>query len=125
MLSFRDTELRSSAGSLTHVSHSGRQTPDAGRPGAGWPRTRRSTAPMIAVSTTNACSSAAGSPSRRSAPAAAAWLPATGGVVAARARRLADPPPPARRVCHGLALAALTLAIAAFAFLPAFAVTVI
>jgi hypothetical protein len=27
MLSFRDTELRSSAGSLTHVSHSGRRTP--------------------------------------------------------------------------------------------------
>jgi hypothetical protein len=78
---------------------------------------------MIAVSTTNACPSGAGSPSRRSAPAAAAWLPATGGVVAARARRLADPPPPARRVCHGLALAALTLAIAASAFLPAFAVT--
>jgi len=53
MLSFRDTELRSSDGSLTRMSHS-----NAGRPGAGWPRTRRSTAPMIAVSTTNACSSA-------------------------------------------------------------------
>ena len=26
MLSFRDTELRSSAGSLTHMSHSGRRT---------------------------------------------------------------------------------------------------
>ena len=57
------------------------------------------------------------------AKAGQSGLPATGGVVAARARRLADPPPPARRVCHGLALAALTLAIAASAFLPAFAVT--
>ncbi len=56
--------------------------------------------------------------------APAAWLPATGGVVAARVRRLADPPPPARWVCHGLALAALTLAIAAAsALVPAFAVT--
>jgi Zn-dependent protease with chaperone function len=45
--------------------------------------------------------------------ASAAWLAATGGVVAARVRRLADPPAPGRRVCHGLALAALTLAIAA------------
>jgi len=43
----------------------------------------------------------------------AAWLAATGGVVSARVRRLADPSPPARRVCHGLALTALTLAIAA------------
>jgi Zn-dependent protease with chaperone function len=43
----------------------------------------------------------------------APWLAATGGVVAARARRLADPPAHTRRVCHGLALATLTLAIAA------------
>ena len=57
------------------------------------------------------------------APAPAAWLPATGGVVAARVRRLADPPAPARSVCHGLALAAVTLAIAAAALLPALAVT--
>jgi Zn-dependent protease with chaperone function len=47
------------------------------------------------------------------APVPAAWLAATGGVVAARVRRLADPPARSRRVCHGLALAALTLAIAA------------
>jgi Zn-dependent protease with chaperone function len=54
----------------------------------------------------------------------AAWLPATGGVVAARVRRLADPPAPARSVCHGLALAALTLAIIAIAgLLPALAIT--
>jgi len=57
------------------------------------------------------------------APASAAWLPATGGVVAARVRRLADPPAPARSVCHGLALAVVTLAIAAAALLPALAVT--
>jgi Zn-dependent protease with chaperone function len=47
------------------------------------------------------------------APAPAAWLAATGGVVAARVRRLAEPPPRARWVGHGLALAALALAIAA------------
>jgi Zn-dependent protease with chaperone function len=57
------------------------------------------------------------------APAPAAWLPATGGAVAARVRRLADPPAPARSVCHGLALAVVTLAIAAAALLPALAVT--
>ena len=58
------------------------------------------------------------------APARAAWLGATGGVVAARARRLAEPPGPARRVCHGLALAVLTLAIpAASALVLAFAIT--
>ena len=51
------------------------------------------------------------------APAPAAWLPATGGVIAARIRRLADPPTPARRACYGLALAALTLAIAVSAAL--------
>jgi len=45
--------------------------------------------------------------------APAAWLAATGGVVAARVQRLAEPPPRARWLCHGLALAALTLAIAA------------
>jgi beta-lactamase regulating signal transducer with metallopeptidase domain len=58
-------------------------------------------------------------------PAPAAWLPGGGGgVVAARVRRLADPPPPARWLCHGLALAALTLAIAAAsALVPVFAVT--
>ena len=43
---------------------------------------------------------------------------------AARVRRLADPPPTARWLCHGLALAALTLAIAAAsALVPVFAVT--
>jgi hypothetical protein len=58
------------------------------------------------------------------AQAPAAWLPATGGVIAARVRRLADPPPPARRACRELALAALTLAIAAAsALVPAFAIT--
>jgi hypothetical protein len=54
----------------------------------------------------------------------AAWLAATGGVVTARVRRLADPPPPARWVRHGLALTALTLAIAAAsALVPVLAVT--
>jgi hypothetical protein len=53
-----------------------------------------------------------------------ARLPDAGGVVAARVRRLVDPPPPARWLCHGLALAALTLTIAAVAALvPVFAVT--
>ena len=47
----------------------------------------------------------------------------TGGVVAARVRRLADPPASARSVCHGLALAAIRLAIAVAALLPALAVT--
>ena len=57
-------------------------------------------------------------------PAPAAWLPGAGGVVAARVRRLADPPPPARWLCHGLALTAVTLAIAAAsALVPVFAVT--
>lgn len=58
------------------------------------------------------------------APAPASWLPATGGVVAARVRRLAEPPPRARWVCHGLALAALTLAIVVTsALVPVFAIT--
>jgi Zn-dependent protease with chaperone function len=62
--------------------------------------------------------------SAAAAQAPAAWLAATGGVVATRVRRLAEPAPPARGVCHGLALAALTLAIAAAsALMPAFAVT--
>lgn len=57
-------------------------------------------------------------------PTSAAWLPAAGGAVAARVRRLADPPPPARWLCHGLALTALTLAIAAVsALVPVFALT--
>jgi len=56
--------------------------------------------------------------------APAAWLAATGGVVAARVQRLAEPPPRARWLRHGLALAALTLAIAAVcALVLAFAVT--
>jgi Zn-dependent protease with chaperone function len=56
--------------------------------------------------------------------ASAAWLAATGGVVAARVRRLADPPAPARWLCHGIALTALTLAIAATSTLvPLLAVT--
>jgi len=50
---------------------------------------------------------------RLSAGPPAAWLAATGGVVAARVRRLAAPPAPARWVGHGLALAGLTVAIAA------------
>jgi hypothetical protein len=59
-----------------------------------------------------------------SAVARLAEMPAAGGAVAARARRLADPPSPARWLCHGLALAALTLAIAsASALVPVFAVT--
>jgi Zn-dependent protease with chaperone function len=54
----------------------------------------------------------------------AAWLAATGGVVATRVRRLTEPAPPARWACHGLALAAFMLAIAAAsALVPAFAVT--
>lgn len=58
------------------------------------------------------------------APAPASWLPATGGVVAARVRRLASPPAPGRLACYGLALAALTLAVAAVAVLvPAAAMT--
>jgi Zn-dependent protease with chaperone function len=61
------------------------------------------------------------------APAAqtpAAWLAATGGVAATRVRRLAEPAPAARWACHGLALAAVMLAIAAAsALVPAFAVT--
>jgi Zn-dependent protease with chaperone function len=57
-------------------------------------------------------------------PAPAAWLAATGSIVAARVRRLAEPVPPARWMCHGLALAALMLAIvAASALVPASAVT--
>jgi Zn-dependent protease with chaperone function len=57
-------------------------------------------------------------------PMPAAWLAATGGVVAARARRLAEPPPRSRWLGHGLALAALTLAIAAASVLvPLLAVT--
>jgi len=56
--------------------------------------------------------------------APAARLPAAGGVVAARVRRLADPPPPVRWLGHGLALTALTLAIAAAsALVPVVAVT--
>ena len=58
------------------------------------------------------------------APAPAAWLAATGGIIAIRIRRLAEPAPPARRACHGLALAAITLAIlGATALVPAFTVT--
>ena len=58
------------------------------------------------------------------APAPPAWLPTAGSVVAARVRRLADPPPLTRWACHGLALAVLTLAIAAAsALVPVFAVT--
>ena len=61
MLPFRDTELRSSVGSLTPMSHSGRRT--ARRRLAAYPAVN---SPMIAVSTTNACASAAGSPAGRS-----------------------------------------------------------
>jgi beta-lactamase regulating signal transducer with metallopeptidase domain len=59
-----------------------------------------------------------------STQAPAAWLAATGGVVATRVRRLVEPPPFTRWMCHGLALAALTLAIVvASALVPALAVT--
>ena len=59
-----------------------------------------------------------------STQAPAAWLAATGGIVATRVRRLAEPPPLTRWVCHGLALAALTLAIVvASVLVPALAVT--
>lgn len=52
------------------------------------------------------------------------WLPATGGVIAIRVRRLADPPAPGRLARYRLALAALTLTIAAAAVLvPAVAMT--
>jgi Zn-dependent protease with chaperone function len=47
----------------------------------------------------------------------ASWLPATGGVVATRIRRLAEPPAPSRLARYRLALAALTLALAAAAVL--------
>jgi Zn-dependent protease with chaperone function len=58
------------------------------------------------------------------AQAPAAWLGATGGVVAARVRRLAEPASPACWARYGLALAALTAAIAAASvLLPALAVT--
>jgi Zn-dependent protease with chaperone function len=58
------------------------------------------------------------------AQAPAAWLAATGGVIATRVRRLAEPAPPTRRACHGLALAVLTLTIAAASVLvPAFTIT--
>jgi Zn-dependent protease with chaperone function len=58
------------------------------------------------------------------AQAPAAWLGATGGVVAARVRRLAEPAPPARWAAYGLALAALTVVIAAASVLvPALAIT--
>ena len=53
--------------SLTHMSHSGRRT--ARRRLAAYPTVN---SPMIAVSTTNACSSAAGSPAGRSA-ASSPW----------------------------------------------------
>jgi Zn-dependent protease with chaperone function len=53
-----------------------------------------------------------------------AWLAATGGVVAARVQRLAEPPGPARWLGHGIALALLTVAIAAAsALVVTFAVT--
>jgi Zn-dependent protease with chaperone function len=56
--------------------------------------------------------------------APAAWLAATGGYIATRVRRLAEPASPGRRACYGLALAVLTLAIAAAsALVPAFTVT--
>ena len=67
MLPFRDTELRSSAGSLTGMSHSGRRP--TRRRLAAYPAVN---SPMIAVSPTNACSSAAGSPAGRSA-ASSPW----------------------------------------------------
>ena len=46
-------------------------------------------------------------------PTPSAALAATGGVVSARAHRLLDPPGWTRRACHGLALSALLLALAA------------
>jgi Zn-dependent protease with chaperone function len=56
--------------------------------------------------------------------APATWLAATGGVVAARVQRLAAPPPRARWLSHGLALTALTLAIAAASVAVPLALTV-
>jgi Zn-dependent protease with chaperone function len=54
----------------------------------------------------------------------AGWLAAAGGIVATRVQRLAEPPSPARWMCYGLALTALTLAIAAASTLvPLLAVT--
>jgi Zn-dependent protease with chaperone function len=71
---------------------------------------------LAALLAMGACAAAAQAP--------AAWLTATGGAVATRVRRLAEPAPPARWVCHGLALSALLLAIAAASVLvPAFAAT--
>jgi Zn-dependent protease with chaperone function len=46
-------------------------------------------------------------------PAPSASLAATGGVVSARVRRLLDPPGWTRRACHGLALSAVLLTLAA------------
>lgn len=50
-------------------------------------------------------------------PTPAAALAATGGVVSARVRRLLDPPGRVSRVCHGLALSAVLLALAAVSVL--------
>ena len=49
----------------------------------------------------------------RPLPTPSAALAATGGVVSARVRRLLDPPGRTRRACHGVALSAVLLALAA------------
>jgi Zn-dependent protease with chaperone function len=49
----------------------------------------------------------------RPLPTPSASLAATGGVVSARVGRLLDPPGRTRRACHGLALSAVLLALAA------------
>jgi Zn-dependent protease with chaperone function len=50
-------------------------------------------------------------------PTPSASLAATGGVVSARVDRLLDPPGRTRRACHGLALSAVLLALAAVSVL--------
>jgi Zn-dependent protease with chaperone function len=53
----------------------------------------------------------------RPLPTPSASLAATGGVVSARVRRLLDPPGRTRRACHGLALSAVLVALAAVSVL--------
>jgi Zn-dependent protease with chaperone function len=53
----------------------------------------------------------------RPLPMPSASLAATGGVVSARVGRLLDPPDRTRRICHGLALSGVLLALAALSVL--------
>jgi Zn-dependent protease with chaperone function len=69
------------------------------------------------VTTAPALAPAASAPRGPASSVPASWLPVTGGVVATRVRRLAEPPAPGRLARYRLALAVLTLAIAAAAVL--------